>query len=235
MFRSVILPAYNESGYIEQMVHRTVDALSVRDDEFEVIVVDNASEDDTSDIVRRMSEHDERIKLIRHPENRLYAASCLTGTKASKGDRIFILDSDGQHSPDDLWNFDRVLDEGFDVVFGWRKEREESAKRLALSRILWLLTWWHLRYSLHDVNCGFRAFDRQFADRLEIKHRVNFVNPELYVRAKLGGFRIGEATTIQERRKAGESTHNFGRLWNIFSSVNHYLRSLASELHAGTS
>lgn len=214
------------------MARRTVDALATRDDPFEVIVVDNASTDDTAAIVEKLAASDPHVRLIRHPENRLYAASCLSGTKAAKGDRIFVMDSDGQHSPMDLWNFDAVLDSGYDVVFGWRRKRQESLRRLALSRVLWLLTWRHLRFPFHDVNCGLRAYSRAYGEKLEIKHRVNFVNPELYVRAKIGGFRIGEASTVQEKRKAGKSSHDLGRLLDIFRSVNSYLASLSKELHA---
>jgi glycosyltransferase involved in cell wall biosynthesis len=101
MLRSIVLPAYNEAGYIGEMVHRTVAAASRRTDPFEVIVVDNASVDDTAKIVRGIAEEDDRVTLIQHPTNLLYATSCLTGTRSSRGDRIFILDSDGQHAPDD--------------------------------------------------------------------------------------------------------------------------------------
>ena len=230
MLRSVILPAYNESGYIETMIDETIQALSFRTDPFEIIVVDNDSKDDTAAIVAKLSELDSRIKLIRHPSNMLYAMSCMSGSKAALGDRIFILDSDGQHPPSELWKFDAELDTGFDIVFGWRRKRKDSIRRLMLSRILWLLTWYHLRFDLHDVNCGFRAFNSAYSDALEIKHCVNFVNPELWVRAKLGGFRIGEAATSQEERKAGQSTHDFSRLRVIFNNVNQYLSSLALEL-----
>ena len=77
-----------------------------------------------------------------------------TGTRASHGERIFILDSDGRHARDDIWNFDAVLDTGADIVFGRRRERQETVKRLGArgSSGPYLVA---LRYPLHDVNCGF--------------------------------------------------------------------------------
>jgi glycosyltransferase involved in cell wall biosynthesis len=230
IFRTIVLPAYNESGYIADMVRRSIEAGELRSDPFEVIVVNNASTDATASIVATIAAREGRVRLISHPENRLYAASCLTGTLAAKGERIFILDSDGQHPPEDIWKFDAKMDQGYDIVFGWRRHRQETFLRLVMSRFLWALTWWHIGFDLHDVNCGIRGFNRSYADRLEIKYRVNFVNPEFYLRAKLGGFRIGEVAVVQEKRKAGVSSHELGRLWRIFCTVKRYLEELSQEL-----
>lgn len=232
MIRSVILPAFNEDGYIAEMVRRTLEAGALKPGEFEVIVVDNASDDRTAEIVRALAAEDPRVKLISHPENLRYAASCLTGTQAARGDRVFIIDSDGQHPPDDLWKFDERLEDGYDIVFGWRTHREESLQRLAMSRVLWSLARVYLGFRLHDVNCGIRGFNRAFAEGLEIKHKVNLVNPELYVRARLRGFRVGEVEVIQEKRKAGVSSHELGRLMRIFHDVTRYLSQLRAEMKA---
>ena len=88
----------------------------------------------------------------------------------------------------------------------------------------------YLGFPFHDINCGIRGFNRAYADQLEIRHRVNLVNPELYVRAKQGGFRMGEAAVVQDMRKAGSSSHQFTRPWAIFRQVSSYLRSLRREL-----
>ena len=231
MLRSIILPAYNESGYIAEMIRRSIEAGMLRSDPFEVIVVDDGSADHTAQIVQNAAAADSRVRLVAHPENQRYAASCLTGTTAAKGDRIFILDSDGQHPPQDIWKFDAKLDQGYDIVFGWRRQREETLLRLFMSRFLSTLAWWYIGFNLHDVNCGIRGFNRAYADKLEIKHQVNLVNPELFVRAKLGGFKVGEAEVIQEKRKAGISSHEFARLWHIFRTVNAYLSDLSHEVN----
>lgn len=229
--RSFVLPAYNEAGYIATMIDRTVAAGELRSDPFEVIVIDNASTDDTASIVDQIARRDHRVRLIRHSENRLYAASCLTGAKESSGDRVFILDSDGQHDPVDIWKFDSQLDQGYDFVFGWRTKRAEPIPRLVMSKFLWLMARVVVGFHLHDVNCGVRGFTRAFADELEIRHKVNFVNPEFFVRARQGGFRIGEAQVVQDARKSGTSSHEFSfrRLVGIFVAVTRYLLQLRFE------
>lgn len=230
ILRSFVLPAYNESGYIAEMLARTLAAGEMRPDPFEVIVVDNASTDDTAAIVAEIAATDPRVRLHRHPVNRLYAASCLTGTRAARGDRIFILDSDGQHSPSDIWPFDAKLEAGYDVVFGWRQKRHETLQRILLSKVLLGLTRAYIGFPLHDINCGIRGFDRAYAEQLDIHHWLNLVNPELYVRARTGGFRIGEVAVIQEKRKAGSSSQEFSRAWTVFRAVNAYLIALRREL-----
>lgn len=230
LLRTIVLPAYNEEGYIAHMVKRTVAACAVRDDPFEVIVIDNASTDDTARIVSKLAAANSRIRLVQHSENRLYAGSCSTGIREAKGDRVFIIDSDGQHRPDDIWPLDAKLDAGFDLVLGRRRQRSEPWPRLAISRALWLLAKAYLGFSLHDVNCGIRGMSRSFVDALEIKHRVNLANPELYVRARLGGFRIGEVDVVQEARKAGTSSQELSRLWTTFRVIEKYMRTLRSEL-----
>jgi len=230
MLRSIVLPAFNESGYIAEMIAQTIRAGEQRSDPFEIIVVDNASTDSTVAIVEEMAQRDPRVRLIRHPDNRLYAMSCLSGTKAAKGDRVFILDSDGQHPAADIWKFDAKLDAGADFVFGWRVKRAEPPQRIAMSKFLLSLTRFYIGFDQHDVNCGIRGFNRKFADALEIKHRVNFVNPEFFVRAKLAGLTITEVQIEQEKRKAGVSSHEFGRLWRIFQSVRNTLKSVSDEL-----
>lgn len=226
----MILPTYNESGYIARMVERTTGAMASRADPFEVIVIDNASTDESAGIVERLAKGDERIRLIRHPENRLYAGSCRTGIQNARGERIFILDADGQHPPEDIWKFDAKLDDGCDLVLGWRRERQETRRRLVLSQVLLTLTRLYLGFTLHDVNCGIRGFSRSYADAVDIRHRVNLVNPELYVRARLGRFRLCEVTVVQEPRKAGVSSNDLRRLWRIFLDINRYLWALRNEL-----
>jgi glycosyltransferase involved in cell wall biosynthesis len=235
MKRSIILPAYNESGYIAEMVRNTVLACEQSADPFEILAIDNASKDETAAIVERIAAADPRVRLLRHETNRLYAGSCLTGVRASTGDRIFILDSDGQHPPIDLWKFDAKLAEGCDLVFGWRRQRAEGVQRLVMSRVLWSLARFYTGFNHHDVNCGIRGFSRRYADALEIKYKVNLVNPELFVRARIGNFTMGEVEVVQEARKAGVSSHELGRLWRIFQAVTSYLAALRAELrHAGS-
>ena len=228
--RTIVLPAYNEEGFIAEMIRLSLQAGEKSNDAFEVIVIDNASTDNTAKIVTDIGAQDERVRLVSHPENRLYAGSCRSGIEAARGERVFILDSDGQHSPDDIWKFDARLLEGFDLVFGRRTQRAEPFTRIAMSRFLWLLARLYIGFNLHDVNCGIRGMNRNYITGLEIKHRVNLVNPELFVRAKQRNMNISEVDVIQESRKAGVSSHQFNKLVDIFKDVTSYLWALRKDV-----
>jgi glycosyltransferase involved in cell wall biosynthesis len=232
VMRSVVLPAYNEEAYIEEMVSRCVKAMERSSDPFEIIVVDNCSVDSTASIVDRIHERDPRVRVVRHEVNRLYAGSCHTGTNESTGERIFILDSDGQIDPEEIWKFDAALAEGNDIVFGRRVDRGDSKQRLLVSKVFWLHARLLIDFRLHDVNTGIRGMNRAFADRLQMKHRVNLANPEMYVQARLGGFRIGEVNISQHERQAGVSSHQFTRLWTIEKTVVAHLLDLRKDMKA---
>ena len=230
--RSVVLPAYNEEGYIAEMVGRCVRVMEKHEDPFEIIVVDNCSTDSTAAIVDRLHQDDSRIRVIRHETNKLYAGSCQTGADNATGDRIFILDSDGQIDPEEIWKFDAGLDEGNDIVFGRRVERGDPRARLLVSKIFWLHARILIGYQLHDVNTGIRAMNRRFAEYLHLEHRINLANPEMYVQAKIGNFRIGEVSIRQHERQAGVSSHQFAKLWDIETTVAKHLWSLRKTLKA---
>jgi dolichol-phosphate mannosyltransferase len=221
-----VLPAYNESAFIADMVTWTIQAMEQQQDSFEIVIVDNASTDETRAVVTTLCEGDPRLSLIVHETNRLYAGSVLSGTKAARGLRIFVLDSDGQHDPADIWKFDAALDAGASIAFGWRRHRSEPKSRLLMSKVLLVLSRLIIGYRLHDVNCGIRGYTREFGEALRIEHQVNLVNPELYVRAVRGGFKIGEVEVVQQGRKGGISSHNFRKLPGLFFGVVGYLVAL---------
>lgn len=223
VLRTVVLPAYNESEFIEEMIAWTVAAMETKPDTFEIIVVDNASTDSMRDVVEKLADDDPRIRLIVHDSNKLYAGSVLSGTKAARGSRIFVLDSDGQHDPNDVWKFDAALDAGASIAFGWRRTRGEPRLRLLMSKVLLVLARLTIGYKLHDVNCGIRGFTAEYGAALDIRHRVNLVNPELYVRAVRGEFAVGEVEVEQQGRKGGISSHNFSKLPTMFLDITRYL------------
>jgi len=173
-----------------------------------------------------------RVRLVVHPENRLYSGSCATALREARGELIAIMDSDGQFSAVDLPQMIARLEAGANLVIGWRKQRHDPLSRKMMSAVFNLMGKLWLGFPLHDLNCGIRMFDRKFAAVAEIRHRINMVNPEMYVRAYNAGLKLDEIVITHAERTKGQTSHNFKKSFEIFQLVNAYFRTLRGEKKA---
>jgi glycosyltransferase involved in cell wall biosynthesis len=172
---SVVVPAYNEASRIERTLDRSVAFLDERDHDWELIVVDDGSRDETSLIVRRyISTHgDHRVRLVRLPMNRGKGAALRAGVAATRGARVLIMDADLATPIEELETLARVLDgNGLKIATGSRAvasanvTRPQSPMRVLLGRAgnLWIRTL--AVPGVHDTQCGFKLFDGDVARRL---------------------------------------------------------------------
>lgn len=229
---TLALPAYNEADNIGAVLADCKAALDELGWPWEILVIDNESTDNTADTAEAFAREHGSVRVIRHPENRLYSGSCETALRNARGRFVAIMDSDGQATPRDLPIFIDMLERGHNLVFGWRRKRHDPLTRLLMSRVFNAMGRWYLRYPFHDLNCGYRVFDRTFIDAAVIRHRVNLVNPELYVRARLANLSIGEVAVDHRPRAGGHTSHDFRKLVGVFVDVRRYFVSLRAELRA---
>ncbi|MDX2344376.1 MAG: glycosyltransferase family 2 protein [Acidimicrobiia bacterium] len=227
---TLALPAYNESENISSVLDESIAALEHLGKTWEVIVIDNFSSDNTTEIAKTYAERDPRVRVIRHEKNRLYSGSCATAIREANGEFVAIMDSDGQALAADLPLFIERLDKGANLVFGWRKKRNDPFSRLAISAVFNWLGKLKLKFPFHDLNCGYRVFDRTFLDVAEINHEVNMANPELYVRAYNANLKLDEVAIQHLPRAGGGSSHDFLRSWKLFLIVNRYFSALRKEM-----
>jgi glycosyltransferase involved in cell wall biosynthesis len=227
---TLALPAYNEEANIIEVLEKSIAFMDQMKRTWEIIVVDNHSNDRTPQKVRDFMRNEPRVRLVVHDENRLYSGSCATAIREAKGHYVAIIDSDGQFSAADLPKFIGKLEKGANLVVGWRHDRHDPLMRLITSAIFNLLGKVWLGYPLHDLNCGIRMFDRKFMEVVQIKHRINMSNPELYLRAKLAGLKLDECAVQHFERFGGVTSHNFSKSWQIFVTVNKYFKALRKEL-----
>ena len=153
------------------------------------------------------------------------------GSRDRTGEIVMVVDGDGQHTMADAPLFLDAIAQGYDVVFCWKKVRHDPVARLILSRGLRVLSHWILGSPLHDINAGCRAFRRDVARRIEIKHRINFVGDEIYARCRIAGWKVTEVVVRHFPREAGQSIHRpFKMLGTIFRVIR-YLFDLRAEMH----
>jgi glycosyltransferase involved in cell wall biosynthesis len=198
---------FNEEGNIKGLVERSISKLKEMPYEYKILIVDNASTDNTGTIIDELARENSFVEVIHHPSNLGYAMSTLTGFKKSEGEIVFIIDGDGQHTVEDVPVFVDKIEEGYDVLFGWKINRQDPPLRILISKALSFFATVILGYPYHDINCGFRAVTRSVADRIEIHHKLNSVGPEIYVWGKLHDCKIAELPVQHFAREAGTSVH----------------------------
>ncbi|MFY9552411.1 MAG: glycosyltransferase family 2 protein [Thermoanaerobaculia bacterium] len=223
--------AYNEEELIAKTVEEAVASLSaVPNLTWHVVVVNDGSRDRTGEIAAGLAKKDARVSVVHHDGNKGYAVATETALRNVPGEVVMVVDGDGQHTMADAPLFLEAVDRGADVVFCWKKVRHDPAGRKILSRGLRMLSHWILGSPLHDINAGCRAFRKDVARRIEIKHRINFVGDEIYARCRIAGWKVAEVVVRHFPREAGQSIHRPFKMLGTIARVIRYLFDLRSEM-----
>ena len=208
---SVIIPLYNEGANIEPLWEELAEVLSTLP-ESEAIFVDDGSTDDSTEKLRRIAQGDRRVKVILFANNAGQTAAMGAGVEHAQGDIIIFMDGDRQNDPTDIPRLLAKLDEGYDVVSGWRKERQDAFLRSALSRLANRIVSLTTGIKLHDTGCSLKAFRAPFVRRIEFIGEVHRLLP---VYAAWQGARITEIPVSHRPRVAGVSKYGFSRIVKI--------------------
>lgn len=207
---SIIIPLYNEEANVAPLweeLKMTLATLSER----EIIFVDDGSSDDTWSKLRQITEEDLRVKILRI--NHAGQTSAMgAGVDHARGDVIIFMDGDRQNDPADIPRLLAKMDEGYDVVCGWRKDRHDAYLRSLLSRIANKLVSAITGVHLHDTGCSLKAFRAPIVKRIEFVGEVHRLLP---VYALWQGARITELPVNHRARVAGVSKYGFSRIVKI--------------------
>jgi glycosyltransferase involved in cell wall biosynthesis len=204
---SLVLPAYNEADNIEPMVAEATPALEANADDYEIIVVDDGSADDTAGATRRAMEHNPHVRLVEHEVNKGFGAAVFTGFTSARMDWIFYTDADRQFVLSELENFVSFMDDA-DLIAGYRAPRRDPFLRVFYGKGWSALCTVMFGYTVRDVDCGFKLFRREIIETLapEIASRGATFSIEWLVRAKRAGYRFVELPVTHRQRVAGSQT-----------------------------
>src|SRR3989344_2287812 len=197
---SVVFPAYNESENIAELHNRIVRALETTSEQFEIIAVDNGSTDNTFIELKKLSP----IKILRFARNYGQTGALDAGINAARGEIIATLDADLQNDPADIPRMIKKLQEGYDVVAGWRKTRRDALSRKILSRLANWLTSKVLGLKLHDHACGIKVFKKEFTDGLNLYGEMHVLLAGVLDNK---GARVVEIEVNHKERIRGASKH----------------------------
>ncbi len=204
---SLVLPAYNEAENIEPMVVEAVPALEANADDYEMIVVDDGSADETAAVTRRIMETNPHVRLLQHEVNQGFGAAVFSGFVYAEKEWIFYTDADRQFVLSELERFVPFMDRA-DLIAGYRAPRRDPFLRVFYGKGWSALCTLLFGYTVRDVDCGFKLFRREIIEELapQISSRGATFSIEWLARAKRAGYRFVELPVTHRPRVAGSQT-----------------------------
>ncbi|WP_241215200.1 glycosyltransferase family 2 protein [Thermobaculum terrenum] len=202
---SLILPARNEEANLPRVLGRCIEVLNETLPDWEIIVVNDGSQDKTGEIAEGFAARDSRIRVIHHPRNLGYGSAWRSGFAAAHGQYIMCMDSDGQFDIGDISLLLPYVNH-YDIVAGYRTKRQDPAHRKVNAAIFHLAAKLLFGIHLKDIDCGFKIFRASLIKSLPLKAPGALINLEIFSFAKLRKASIIEVGVHHYPRTAGVST-----------------------------
>lgn len=206
---SIIVPIYNEVENIPRLCERLLPIMDQLNTEVEVVLVNDGSRDGSREALEQLAKEDPRMVVVEFRRNYGQTAAMQAGLEYARGDYLVTLDGDLQNDPSDIPMMLAKLDEGYDLVHGWRKNRKDQL----LSRKVpsWMANWLIskvTRFPIHDLGCTLKAMRREVADELELYGEMHRFIPIL---AHWRGARCVEVVTTHHPRLFGKTKYGLSR------------------------
>ena len=207
---SIVIPAYNEEVNISIIYNQIKKVMGGLKKDYEIIFVDDGSRDNTFRNIENLHKKDKIVKCIRFRRNFGQTAAMDAGIRNSNGDIIITMDADLQNDPNDIPSLLRKLDEGYDLVNGWRYKRKDTflSKRLPSLISNWLvrkLT----KLRIHDQGCTLRAIRKNAVKDLRLYGEMHRFIPALVA---MNGFKVTEVKVSHHPRRFGKTKYSFNRI-----------------------
>ena len=209
---SVIIPVFNEIGSLPELMDQLRKILHIYK-KWEILFVDDGSTDGSTEFLNDLSRKDENVTLIQLHRNYGKSAALAEGFKRAKGEYLITMDADLQDDPAEIPNLMKKLEEGFDLVSGWKKERKDPISKRFPSKIFNYVTRIMTGVKIHDFNCGLKIYRKAVIKTLDLyggRHR--------YIPALAGHnkFRISEIQVNHRPRIHGVTKYGGSRLFHGF-------------------
>lgn len=210
---SIIIPVFNEAENLPVLREKLEAVLNALGREYEVILVNDGSTDDSGKVLSALTKQNPRFKVISFVRNFGQTAAMMAGIDHSQGDIIIPMDADLQNDPEDIPRLLEKLDEGYDVCSGWRQDRQDHAiKRNLPSRVANKLISTISGVSLHDYGCSLKAYRRKVIKDVKLYGEMHRFIP---IYANWMGARVTEIPVNHHSRLHGESNYGLNRTYKV--------------------
>ncbi|HMP80932.1 MAG TPA: glycosyltransferase family 2 protein [Pirellulaceae bacterium] len=206
---SVVIPVLNEADALNELYAQLSGMAETHRYAIEMIFVDDGSTDESWEVIKQLADQDHRVKGRRFRRNFGKAAAIRAGVAAATSEWIATMDADLQDDPNEIPVLAKKLEAGFDLVNGWKQNRQDAWTRRVSSRLFNVAVNWLTGVTLHDHNCGLKVARREVFDEIVLygdRHRF------IPVLAAARGFRVGEAPVGHRARPFGKSKYGWSRL-----------------------
>ena len=202
---SVFYPAYNDEGSIRPLVEKTLQLLPALTDDFEIIVVNDGSRDNTPVILDEMARTLPHVRVVHHPANRGYGGALRTGLLTATKDWVFYTDGDAQYDVNELRDLVALVRDDLDVVNGYKLKRSDNRRRIVLGGIYKRLSRALFALPIRDVDCDFRLMRRAVIQSIDLRSTSGVVCTEMVYKLHQAGARFVETPVHHYPRMHGQS------------------------------
>ena len=218
---TVFFPAYNDAGTIASLVISSVKIAATLTDDYEVIVIDDGSKDDTPKILDELARiYPDRVRIVHHETNRGYGGALRSGFAAARKDLVFYTDGDAQYDPSEMTLLWQTMTDDVDWVNGWKISRSDPLHRIIIGRVYHHMVKLLFGLKVRDVDCDFRLMRRRIFDVVRLEKNSGVICLEMMKKFQDAGFRVAEHPVHHYHRSYGKSQFfNFPRIYRTAIDV----------------
>ncbi len=220
---SVFFPAFNDAPSLPGLLEKTFAVLAGLTDDFEVIVVNDGSRDNTAEVlVELQKKYGTRLRVVTHPENRGYGAALRSGFAAATKELVFYTDGDGQYDPGELPKLMEQMGPDVGLVNGYKIERHDPRHRILIGWLYNRMARFLFRIRLRDIDCDFRLIRRRLLEEIRLNSTSGTICVELVRKLELSPFRVVEVPVHHYPRLHGRS--QFFRVRSLATTFSQLLK-----------
>lgn len=232
IFYSAVVPVMNEEENVRPLHASLKVVMDKLSKPYEIILVDDGSTDGTFEVLKDLHAHDGNIRIVRFRRNFGQSAAMNAGFEFARGEIIITMDGDLQNDPSDIPRLLDKLNEGYDIVSGWRKNRQDKLLlRKIPSKIANCIIMKLTGVRLHDIGCSLKIYRREIIKKIRLYGELHRFIPLL---GRIEGARITEVTVNHHPRRFGRSKYNITRTFKVImdlTTLNLFLKYLVNPLH----
>lgn len=210
---SIVIPLYNERDSINELAERIAEHAERITAQWEVWFIDDGSNDGSCEIIESLHNRDARFKLVRFRRNYGKSAALAVGFKKARGKYVITMDADLQDDPAELPALIAKIEEGYDMVSGWKKKRHDPISKTIPSKFFNFVTGLISGIRIHDFNCGLKAYKSEVVKSVVVYGEMHRYIPVL---AKMAGFSVNEIPVQHHPRKHGKTKFGLSRFFKGF-------------------